>query len=272
MAVVVAFVVLGVSGRAETVRFGFDDPAELGRWEQVSGQLKLKDTWLVEEGVLKISDSGWNSVARIRNLEFHHGIIKYRVRWAAPDDARFEAGAGYRLGRMPFNAEILTAPPGYYVSHYDAELGSPTGGLRWVNRNAPPVQGFAVERAIPIWDGLPFDEWHTVRVEVAGGEHRIFIAIEGESQPFLRVSGREEASYYDSDAEPHYVWAGNDWYRNRPMRQGPGGVGIIFSLEGHPADRGVQIDYFEVTTTLPVEAGGKAATTWGHMKSTAVVR
>ncbi|MEO2006400.1 MAG: hypothetical protein ABGY41_20155 [Candidatus Poribacteria bacterium] len=121
------------------------------------------------------------------------------------------------------------------------------------------------------WDGLPFDDWHTVRVGVAGPEHRVSVGRDGEPDLFLRVSAREQAWYYDDDAEPDYVWPG---INTPPMLQGPGSVGIIFSIGDHPDERDIQIeiDYFEVTTTLPVEAGGKAATTWGHMKSIAVVR
>ncbi len=272
VAVVVAFVALVVSGRAETIRFGFDDPAELESWQQVSGQLDLEDTWVVEDGVLKITDATENSFARIRNFEFHHGTISYRIRLVGSAAAWTEAGTGYRVGRMPREATDLDGPPGFYAFHYSVQRGPSDSGLSWFSRRATPESSFGYIREAPFWDGLAFEDWHTVRVNVAGGEHRIAVAADGDPVPFMRVSATQQAVYYDDELLPHSSWADNERLRDAPLADEPGDVGIFYFIDGGEADTEVHIDDFEVTTTLSVEPGGKAATTWGHMKSAAVVR
>jgi hypothetical protein len=260
--------------KVQIVRFAFEDPADLNAWELVAGQNPLEHSWTVEDGVLKIGESTWNSIARIRGMQFESGYVQYRIRMVGPvrPGFRFEVGAGYRLGDMPRDAEQFDMPPGFYVHHYSAEAWARTGGLAWGFRNAPPLKGLAREGPIPRWNGRPTGAWHTVRIEALGDEHRVFIARRGPLEPFIRVSGADQAIYDDGAATPYVVWAGQEWYEDRPLLQGAGGVGILYFMEGTQAGNEIHIDDFIVDTAWPVEPSGKRATTWGSLKSARVAR
>ncbi len=264
--------------RADTVFFPFDDPEELRNWESASGELvDLRDSWRIEDGVLKISDGSANAVGRVKNLEFHHGVIEYRMRWVGPTPVLAESGVVYRMRRPPRDPNFLDEnplekSPGYYLYHLTPWIGAPDGGIHWNHLNGSPPQGLSFVRPLPFWDGAAFDGWHAVRVEVAGNDHSISIAVEGDPQPFLRISGRRQAVYYDDSAEPHFSWAGLDGYDDSPLLPEPGDVGILYFMQDEARDFEIHFDDFRVTTTLPVEEAGATATTWSAVKQSAGVR
>ncbi len=255
------------AARAVVVRFGFDDPSELERWSRVSGQLKLADTWVVEHGVLKISDSSENSFPRVRNLEFHEGVITYRTRWVGPAARWAEAGVGYRVEPMLRGAGVLAGPPGIYVRHSSYQLDPREAYFGWSSQNPPPSWWPGAVRPLPFWDGLPFEEWHTVRIEVSGGEHRVFVGVDGDPRLFLRVAYDEPAIYHGDEPQPRHPWAKDDEGRDVPIIEEPGHVGILHTIDGGEAGTEVQFDDFTVDTVWPVGATGKTATTWAVLKS-----
>lgn len=221
----------------------FENPEQLNQLEVLretddhwKSRNNVDDPFQLEivDGALRFTSSGmWNLIA-IKDLQFTHGTIYYKMKWL--EGGWCQIGAFYRLQETP------------HLPHYQVTLsaeGQPDRkpeGLKWLDCEVVMWNGLSSRQSTtkPIqgWDRQPVNQWFEVKIEVKSGEHIVFAGPKDKLEKVVEI---------------------------RVETQGKGRVGL---LTYSPTREVVLIDDFEIIpSAFTVEMHKTLANTWGQIKA-----
>ncbi len=221
----------------------FENPEQLNQLEVLretddhwKSMNNVEDPFQLEivDGALRFTSGGmWNLIA-IKDLQFTHGTIYYKMKWR--EGGWCQIGAFYRLQETP------------HLPHYQVTLSAERQpdrkpeGLKWLDCEVVMWNGLSSRQSTtkPIqgWDIQPVNQWFEVKIEVKSGEHIVFAGPEDKLEKVVEI---------------------------RVETQGKGRVGL---LTYSPTREVVLIDDFEIIpSAFAVEMHKTLANTWGQIKA-----
>ena len=221
----------------------FENPEQLNQLEVLretddrwKSRNNVDDPFQLEivDGALRFTSGGmWNLIA-IKDLQFTHGTIYYKMKWL--EGGWCQIGAFYRLQETP------------HLPHYQVTLSAELQpdrkpeGLKWLDCEVVMWNGLfsrqSTTKPIQGWDRKPVNQWFEVKIEVKSGEHIVFAGPEDKLEKVVEM---------------------------KVATQGKGRVGL---LTYSPTREVVLIDDFEIiSSAFAVEMDKTLASTWGQIKA-----